>query len=141
MAQENCLRWQLAVIALLSVTAFANHSKAAWIDAATGTPVKTIPIGSPDPLANSRNSDPNHATVGGKNLYWDDTGGAWRDAATGAEVRTVPVGSPDPFMNARSGDPNHATVGGKNLFWQPVATSATPARPAAPAQMGYEGPK
>lgn len=92
---------------------------AGWFDAATGKPVRTIPIASGvgDPLANVHQGD--HAMVGGKNLYYDKECGTWRDAKTGKEVRTIPIASGlgDPLANVHQGD--HATVGNKTLFWKP----------------------
>jgi hypothetical protein len=120
---------RIGTLAVLTSTMFSQVSMASWIDAATGQPVHTIPIGSPDPLSNSRTyrADPNHAAVGGKNLYWDSICQTWKDSATGNEVRTIPIGSPDPLSNSRTyrADPNHAAVGGKNLFWQPCPPPST----------------
>jgi hypothetical protein len=106
-----------AIVGLSATAGVWSPALAAWIDAATGQPVYTIPYSS-DPSAPALNTpgltgDPNHATVAGKNLYYDKACGAWRDSATGDEVRTFPYSSDPsaPALNAPglTGDPNHAT--------------------------------
>src|SRR5665213_4180406 len=50
----------------------AHQATAGWFDSATGQPVQTIPLTSDpnNPTGNVRRDDPDHATVGGKNLFW-----------------------------------------------------------------------
>ena len=121
---KSCGIWiAVATLSLAATCTFNLPANAGWFDSATGQPVQTIPLSS-DPAnltANANAGDPNHAYVGGKNLYKDKACGTWRDSATGNEVRTIPLSS-DPTnltANANTGDPNHAYVGGKTLFWKP----------------------
>ena len=113
----------LAISASVLLAGAWNFPAAAgWFNAANGKPVRTIPLSSDphDLISNSRSADPNHAVVGGKNLYYDAECGTWRNAATGKETRTIPLSSDphDLISNSRSADPNHAVVGGKNLYWE-----------------------
>src|SRR5665213_3957517 len=88
----------------------AHQATAGWFDSATGQPVQTIPLTSDpnNPTGNVRRDDPDHATVGGKNLYRDKACGTWRDSATGKEVRTIPLTSDpnNPTGNVRRDDPD-----------------------------------
>ncbi len=107
----------LGVCLLLAPCFFAGDVSGAWFDAATGQPVYTIPISSGgDHLGNVHMGD--HATSGGRNLFYDKECGTWRDAKTGEEVYTIPISSGgDHLGNVHMGD--HATSGGRNLFWKP----------------------
>jgi hypothetical protein len=133
----------VAALSLAVAGTFSQAAHAAWIDAATGQPVRTIPVSSDpsDPVNNTRGLDRDHASVGGKNLYWDGgVCGTWRDSANGNEVRTIPVSSDpsDPVNNTRGLDRNHASVGGKNLFWQPCPPPSTASSTIGGGYLGGE---
>lgn len=114
-------------LSALAIDLHPGTADAAWIDAVTGQPVRTIPLSNdPNNLgANVHQGD--HAVVGAKNLYWDNECGTWRDAATGGEVRTIPLSSDPNYPGANVHYGNHAVVGGKTLFWQPCPPPNQPA--------------
>ncbi|MGO9175284.1 MAG: hypothetical protein ACLQED_03970 [Desulfobaccales bacterium] len=135
----------LGICLLLAPLFFASDVSAAWIDAATGQPVQTIPLNS-DPKnlrvnAVTHWADPDHAQVGDKNLFWDKECGTWRDAKTGEEVQTIPLNSDPKNLRVNAvthwADPDHAQVGDKNLFWKPCPppeSAPSSAQPGPTAQ-------
>ena len=66
----------ISILVAMSAGAFGQTAHAAWIDAATGQPVKTIPVNGggtgTDPKANTFTflTNPNQAVSNGKNLIW-----------------------------------------------------------------------